>query len=255
MCDLLNTKETELLRALNGSLMANARDDFVDILRDNVGFFATSDVDCDYAGTLYFVEFKLILEEKQAPLDMDDFSHGLKVLNTIVDINTNIDCYICLRKCNSRMDCSDELYDKLCEASAHIKELGVASMKQRYLRAVVERKQLKMSISNTNTHISASSSSSSSSSSSGHGTSVHDSNTSPDTSLSDSGLVDASAATANLTTTTTTHTPNTTTNTTMMVTTTVEFSAYPCSLLTHGEIQECVSQANKIYEQECLGEC
>jgi hypothetical protein len=66
----------------------NLRDDFVDLLRYST---QTPKIDFEYASNLYFIEFKNLYEDKGNSLDLEDYIHGIKVLNAIVDINRAID--------------------------------------------------------------------------------------------------------------------------------------------------------------------
>ena len=157
-----------------------------------------SEIDDEYGGSLYFLEFKFILEEKQANLDLDDFIHGIKVLNSVVDINKAIDtCCANLADSEDLEGESNYLFEALQRQNAHIQELNeYKGMKQRYLTSLVSSKQYK------------------------------------NNSLNSSDLKNLSSSTDSG------HN---------------ESELFQCSLLTHGEIQDCVIQTNAEYEQECLG--
>ena len=199
---------------LNNYLVNNMKEEFIITLKDNSDVFL-SEIDHEYAGNLYFVEFKYIFDEKQTQLDLDDFIHGIKVLNAIVEINKTID-NCCLNIHNNSdpnnnwnlnecyIKLADELYSKLNESNAHIQDVRNESFKKRYLMSLTLAKQLKNNNNN------------------GHNLILDDEtdDNKHSASLSDSGHADS------------------------------EF--YYCNLLTHGEIQECISQTNADYEQECL---
>ena len=48
-------------------------------------------IDYEYASSLYYFEFKSIYDDKETGLDLEDFIHGIKVLNAIASINKEID--------------------------------------------------------------------------------------------------------------------------------------------------------------------
>lgn len=199
----------KLLEILNNALINNQKDEFIGILKQNTDTFL-SNIDYEYAGSLYFVEFKYIHEEKQTALDLDDFVHGIKVLNLIVEINKNIDEAFLVSQANSAMDNfvvlneesfgerANELFAKLSNKNAHLQDVGEEKLKKRYLVSLMLAKQLKNS---TNNNCITETTKNVSLSDSGHGTEVD-----------------------------------------------MPF----CGLLTHGEIQEAISQTNTDYEQECL---
>lgn len=193
-------------------MLSNQKEEFVITLKDNTDTFL-SDIDYDYAGSLYFIEFKYILDEKQTSLDRDDFIHGIKVMNVIVDINKTIDI-CCINVQNSfetyANDSNDlcfinnanELFNKLNNPNAHLQDVrDEPQFRKRYLNALILAKQLKNNNNNLN--------------------GLNDSEKLNSSSLSDSGHG--------------------------------ESEILVCNLLTHGEILECISQCNADYEQECLG--
>jgi hypothetical protein len=192
-----------VLDALNGALSNNMKEEFLQTLKSNVELLQ-SDIDSEYGGSLYFVEFKYILEEKQANLDIDDFIHGIKVLNVIVNINKIIEnCTNNLENnynkyCKQIDEClvsdSTRLYEIFKNPNVHLQDVGNESLKVRYLNSLISCKQSKTN-NNFDTKTTCSS-------------------------LSDSGHD--------------------------------ECDFLSCNLLTHGEIQECISQTNADYEQECL---
>ena len=200
--DKLN-KCIKMVEGLNHCLINNQRDEFSLILKQNSDIFQT-DLDCDYAACLYFIEFKYIYDEKQTYLDVDDFIHGIKVLNAIVEINKTIDH--CCNKLNINIENyytkenelqesdSIKLITKLKNPNAHLQELNNDFLKKRYLKALIQCKLFK----NTNNL----------------------SETKTSSSLSDSGHD--------------------------------ESEMFQCSLLTHGELQECIAQTNTDFEHECL---
>jgi hypothetical protein len=185
---------------------------FILILKENSSVLL-SEIDSNYASNLYFVEFKYIHEEKQNSLDIDDFIHGIKVLNAVVDINKEIDGFFAHIKDNpeANLNTTDKLtdtyatniYAKLKNPSAHLQDINGEHLKKRYLNSFYACKRLKI---NNNSN------------SSYNNTIL---NECKNLSLCDSGHV--------------------------------ESDLFSCSLLTHGEIQECISQTNSDYEQECLG--
>jgi len=75
---------------LNSSLIHNQREEFSLILKQTSEILQNF-MDTDYAGSFYSIEFKYIYDEKQTNLDIDDFIHGIKVLNAIVEINKTVD--------------------------------------------------------------------------------------------------------------------------------------------------------------------
>ena len=64
------------METLNNCLVNNSKEEFINTLKENKGIFL-SEIDNEYAGGLYFVEFKYIFDEKQTHLDIDDFIHEL----------------------------------------------------------------------------------------------------------------------------------------------------------------------------------
>ena len=203
---------------LNSSLNNNQKEEFIQALKQNASILH-SEIDYEYAGVLYFVEFKCIIDEKQTNLDIDDYIHGIKVLNVIVDINKTIDTCCSnmhnqFENYNSTSECfkrdAGDLYVKISNPNAYFQEVRSQSFKFRYLDALVACKQIK---SNNNNN---SNNNNTSSSSSGLGM-----NETKKGSLSDSGHG--------------------------------ESESISCGLLTHGDIQECLSQVDADYDQECLG--
>ena len=75
---------------LNSSLINNQREEFSLILKQTSEILQNF-MDTDYAGSFYSIEFKYIYDEKQTNLDIDDFIHGIKVLNTIFERNKTVD--------------------------------------------------------------------------------------------------------------------------------------------------------------------
>jgi hypothetical protein len=78
----------KFVELLNNYLVGNLKDEFLDLLRYST---FTPKIDFEYASNLYFIEFKNLYEDKGISLDLDDYIHGIKVLNAIVDINRAID--------------------------------------------------------------------------------------------------------------------------------------------------------------------
>ena len=169
--DKLN-KCVKMVDGLNSCLINNKSDEFCLILKENSDVFQ-ADLDCDYANALYFIEFKYIYDEKQTQLDLDDFLHGIKVLNAIVEINKTIDA--CCNRLNITMenyfnkegelDESDsiKLISKLRNQNAHIQEINNDFLKTRYLKSLIQAKLFK-----SNNILSETKTTSSSLSDSGH---------------------------------------------------------------------------------------
>ena len=158
---------------MNNSLNNNQKDEFIQALKQNTDILQ-SEIDYDYAGSLYFVEFKCIIEEKQTNLDIDDYIHGIKVLNVIVDINKKIDtcCFNMqnnFENYNSSNECfvndSNELYAKISNPNAYFQEVRNQKFKARYLNALISCKQIK----NNNNSFGLSETKNGSLSDSGHG--------------------------------------------------------------------------------------
>ena len=195
----------KLVENLNSCLINNQREEFSLLLKQNSEIFQ-SDLDTDYAGSLYFIEFKYIYDEKQTNLDIDDFIHGIKVLNAIVEINKVIDASCNRLNINVENYFSKEneltdldamrLFIKLRMPNAHLQEINNDYLKKRYLRSIIQCKLFKNSNALSETKTTSSS-------------------------LSDSGHD--------------------------------ESEMFQCSLLTHGDLQECISQSNADFEHECLG--
>jgi len=206
--DKLN-KGVKMVESLNICLINNQRDEFCSILKQNSGVFQLqTDLDCDYAGSLYFIEFKFIYDEKQTNLDFDDFIHGIKVLNAIVEINKTIE--MCCNRLNINIENyfhketdlqetdASKLMTKLKATNAHLNDLSNDYLKKRYLKAIIQMKLFKNN--NSSSNLSETKTTSSSLSDSGHD----------------------------------------------------ESEMFQCSLLTHGEIQDCIAQTNADFEHECL---
>ena len=137
----------KLLDELNNCLMNNKRDEFILILSQHAESFHTEEeIDGDYAGSLYFVEFKFIYDDKETSLDIDDFMHGIKVLNVVVDINkaidissTNID--------KNKSECLENdailLLNRIKHPNAHLQEIINDNLKIKYLKSLIASKQFK----------------------------------------------------------------------------------------------------------------
>lgn len=174
----------KLLDELNNCLMNNKRDEFILILSQHAESFHTEEeIDGDYAGSLYFVEFKFIYDDKETSLDIDDFMHGIKVLNVVVDINkaidissTNID--------KNKSECLENdailLLNRIKHPNAHLQEIINDNLKIKYLKSLIASKQFK------NTAISSSS------------TSMNMSDSKNNISLSDSGHAESEILQCNL---------------------------------------------------------
>ena len=158
----------KILEVLNNTLNNNQKEEFILALKKNSDILL-SQIDSEYAGSLYFVEFKTISEEKQTFLDIDDFIHGIKVLNAIVDINKAIDscCFNMqnnFENYNKNNECyvndSTELFGKLNAKSGYLQETDNEAFKFRYLNALIACKQLKnnnnLSMSETKNNVSLS---------------------------------------------------------------------------------------------------
>jgi hypothetical protein len=228
------TKGLKLVQALNQCITSNKQEDFLDLLKSNAdALLASNDdsiIETSYAGALYFLEFKYIWEEKQSALDLEDFQHGLKVLNCIVEINHAIDQTLALSPASSNSDeydeeTVDELMMKLANPNAHLQDVRLSPdlFKYRYAQSLLALKQFK---NNNNVN------------GSGHGAAANLDGIDKKTNMSLSDDSEDSSDSSS-------H---------------VAFDNHPircsigCNLLTHGEIQESVSQVNADYEQECLGE-
>lgn len=140
-------KSIRILELLNSNLVTNQKDEFIKLLQKNYSLFQIdhhpdeTSLDFPYAGSLYFVEFKLILEEKQAQLDLDDFVHGLKVLCQIVQINKFLDNAMQLELSDSFVN---ELFNKLSNANAHLQNVkNNHLLKRKYLESFILLKQYK----------------------------------------------------------------------------------------------------------------
>lgn len=226
--------------------MTNKCDEFLDLIKSNPDQFL-ADIDSIYAGSLYFLEFKYIREEKQAPLDLEDFQHGLKVLNCVVDINHMLDSLsdtisdsMGTIASTARFDPDelDVLVLKLAQPNAHLQDVRVKNeeVQQRYAYSLITQRKLKnnnnsiepdlivVNGKNGNHHHHHDSLDKKTNASLSD-----DSEDSSDLSNSSSGIVSASGGGG------------------------VGHVGPLCNLLTHSEIQDCIILTNTDYEQECLG--
>lgn len=140
-------KSVKVLELLNASLAANQKDEFIKLLQKNYQLFQIdqqpdeTSLDFSYAGSLYYAEFKLILEEKQSLLELDDFVHGLKVLCQIVQINKFIDHIVLIEPSESL---ENELYNKLSSSNALLQNVkNNPILKKKYFESFVLLKQYK----------------------------------------------------------------------------------------------------------------
>ncbi len=138
----------KLLDILNSCLINNKRDEFILTLSNHIDSFQSEDIDADYAGSLYFVEFKYIYDEKENPLGIDDYKHGIKVLNVVVDINKAIDIAASNIEKN-KSECleydSGWIMSKIRHPNAHLQELIIENLRLKYLYSFVAAKQFKNS--------------------------------------------------------------------------------------------------------------
>jgi len=128
----------KLLDDLNACLINNRRDEFAILLSQHATILQIDEIDADYAGSLYFVEFKFIYDEKDAPLDIDDLVHGVRVLNSVVDINKVLDT----ASPDSIVD-SFGLLTHLGHKNAHLSHLVDPELKLNYLRSLIASKNYK----------------------------------------------------------------------------------------------------------------
>lgn len=224
----------KLLEILNTSLINNRKEEFIQLLKDNPNHLqidSNEDLDYEYSGSLYFVEFKFIQDEKQSNLDLDDFVHGLKVLVSIVQINKCLDFCINKKDSDSKLDLNlmvNELYYKLTNQNAHLQDLKTSDqLKKKYFDSLILLKQFK---NNNNFNLLS------------QNTTENDSNLCDNliaksnfTSLSDSGHSEISSS-------------DSSNNSSALL----AGDLFNCNLLTHGEIQDCIIQTNAEHEQECL---
>lgn len=131
---------------LNNCLINNKRDEFILNLSHHIDSFQSEDIDADYAGSLYFVEFKYIYDEKENPLGVDDYKHGIKVLNVVVDINKLIDSAASNIE-EKKSECleydSNLLMSKIKHPNAHLREMIIESLKLKYMYSFVSAKHFK----------------------------------------------------------------------------------------------------------------
>ena len=108
----------KLINTLNNHLCSNNKIDFINTLK-----YASEDffpqIDFDYAGSLYFLEFKSIYDDKESNLDLEDFINGIKVLNAIASINRCID-----EKFNYNNNKNEELIESLLHSNAHLQDVN-----------------------------------------------------------------------------------------------------------------------------------
>ena len=119
----------KLLDILNSCLINNKRDEFILTLSNHIDSFQSEDIDADYAGSLYFVEFKYIYDEKE------NYER-----NTTYEI-TNIE--------KNKSECleydSDWIMSKIRHPNAHLQELIIENLRLKYLYSFVAAKQFKNS--------------------------------------------------------------------------------------------------------------
>lgn len=140
-------KSVKVLELLNNSLAANQKDEFIKLLQKNYQLFQIdqqpdeTSLDFFYAGSLYYAEFKVILEEKQSQLELEDFVHGLKVLCQIVQVNKFLDYIMLIEPSESFVN---ELYSKLSSSSALIQNVkNNPILKKKYFESFIFLKQYK----------------------------------------------------------------------------------------------------------------
>ncbi len=122
----------QLLDALNSCLINSRRDEFVLLLGQHARTLQIDDIDADYAGGLFFAEFKLIFDEKDTHLDIDDYVHGVRVLNAVVAINKAVDA-----------GDAPSLLAQLAQPHAHLAQLVEPGLQQAYLRSLAATKNFK----------------------------------------------------------------------------------------------------------------
>lgn len=251
----------KLVETLNQCILTNRCDEFLELIKTNPDTFL-AEIDSSYAGSLYFLEFKYIRDEKQTPLDLEDFQHGIKVLNSVVDINRMLDLltnYVDPMGSMTTMqvqqfdpDELDVLMLKLAQPNAHLQDVRAKNeiLQQRYAQSLLAFRRLKNNNNNLEPDVIVHSSNGKNghnghhnghNNSSSNGNGLHDKKTtnaslsddsedSSDMSNCSSGIgVNGGSSGGN------------------------SSSGPACNLLTHGEIQDCITQTNAEYEQECLG--
>lgn len=253
----------KLVETLNQCILTNRCDEFLELIKTNPDTFL-AEIDASYAGSLYFLEFKYIRDEKQTPLDLEDFQHGIKVLNSVVDINRMLDSLSDVATTTSMSDpmgsmTSQQLFDpdeldvlmlKLAQPNAHLQDVRAKNeiLQQRYAQSLLGLRRLK---NNNNTlepdvivhsngkngHNGHNGHNNSSSNGNGHDKKTtnaslsDDSEDSSDMSNCSSGIgVNGGSSGVSSSS-----------------------SGPACNLLTHGEIQDCITHTNADFEQECLG--
>lgn len=246
-----------MLENLNDCITNNRKDEFVEIIKQNVEMFMAP-IDYEYASSLYFIEFKYLYEEKQSNLDLEDIIHGIKVLNSVVNINKTID------SCMNSMHVNYEY-----------KELGhgigdenhtMTSTTSSTSSASSTSSETNGTDNNHNDIIENVLFSTSSAQFTSHSNELYFKLTDPNVHLQDIRNGDAFKRkylnsmiafkqfknNNNLNSSLNERTKN---NLSLSDSEDSELSTdiLGCNLLTHSEIQDCISQTNAEYEQECLG--
>lgn len=153
-------------------------------------------------------------------MDLEDFQHGIKVLNCVVDINRVVDALSEAGLNGFDDDVLDALMFKLANPNAHLQDVRVKSdqFKKRYVQTLVSLRRIK---NNNNSLVGGEV----------NGNGKHNGNHDKTNNVS---LSDDSEDCSDLSNCSSS-------------------GSVGCNLLTHGEIQECIAQTNSDYEQECLG--
>lgn len=101
----------------------NQKDEFLITLKNSSDKFLP-EIDYAYASILYYVEFRSLYDDKDTNLDLDDYIHGIKVLNAIVGVNKSID-YSINKSSGSNNEYNKILIEALLNTSAHLKDINV----------------------------------------------------------------------------------------------------------------------------------
>lgn len=125
----------KLVDTLNNLLFNSKCDEFLLCLK-NASEVYLPQIDYEYAYKFYYQEFKSIQVEKGSNLDIDDFIHGIHVLNAIVLINKAIDSN----------NCNEVIYS-LKNKSAHLQDID-DNLCDNYMKLFLRFKEVKLRKSN-----------------------------------------------------------------------------------------------------------